>query len=314
MPINPGTGLFARVWKFVDRFVAAEEVKREDLDAAIDDLIPAINAALAVLASAQAAADQAQAQAAGAANAGATAGAAAGGEAAVIAAAAQVAQAAVYKDEAETAKDAAEGFAAIINPLNLVGLVAETPFAGDLNGISNDTRAIIYRLAAGVSNGPATAGDRDFLLHLQWDADDAMQILFDANELSLVVYRSKVTGSWGQWIKVMTTSGDQSLTGGYTTTAVDDGTKTAGTYIPSPVGGNMKRCVNGGPFTLAAPIISGDYSLVIQMTNNASAGIVSFSGFTKVVGSSMTTTSGNDYMLYITKVNGFTLLSIEALQ
>lgn len=99
-----------------------------------------------------------------------------------------------------------------------------------------------------------------------------------------------------------------------TTTADNGGTFSSGTYTPTPVGGNMKRIVNGGAFTLAAPTVSGDYTLVIQITNNGTAGAVTLSGFNKTLGSSFTTTSGNDFFVYITKCNGFIFANTVALQ
>lgn len=101
---------------------------------------------------------------------------------------------------------------------------------------------------------------------------------------------------------------------GYTATADDDGTKSTGTYTPTPAGGNFKRIVNGGAFTLAAPSASGDYTLIIQITNNASAGAITLSGFSKTSGDSFTTTNGDDFMVYITKVNGFIHGMIQRLQ
>jgi hypothetical protein len=95
---------------------------------------------------------------------------------------------------------------------------------------------------------------------------------------------------------------------------VNDGTKSTGTYTPTPVGGNFKRIVNAGAFTLAAPSASGDYTLVIQVTNAAGAGAITFSGFSKHAGDTLTTTSGDDFLIYITKVNGFTFASVAALQ
>lgn len=47
MPLDPITGLFARIWKFVDRFEASDDITRADLDIALDDFTPAINAAIA---------------------------------------------------------------------------------------------------------------------------------------------------------------------------------------------------------------------------------------------------------------------------
>ena len=107
---------------------------------------------------------------------------------------------------------------------------------------------------------------------------------------------------------------DVNLTGGYTSTADDDGTQTSGTYTVAPAGGNLKTIVNGGAFTLAAPTVAGDYTLILQMTNNASAGTVTITGFTQESGDSLTTTDGHDFFLYITKLNGFTHLHITALQ
>ena len=101
---------------------------------------------------------------------------------------------------------------------------------------------------------------------------------------------------------------------GFTATADDDGTQSSGTYTPTPVGGNMKRIVNGGAFTLAAPTATGDYTMVIQITNNASAGAITLSGFSKTSGNPFTTTNGHDFFVYVTKCNGFTLANTVALQ
>ncbi len=112
----------------------------------------------------------------------------------------------------------------------------------------------------------------------------------------------------------VTSDADDALTGGYTTTADNDGTFSSGTYTPTPSGGNMKRIVNGGAFTLAAPSASGDYTMVIQITNNATAGAITLSGFNKTSGNPFTTTNGHDFFVYITKCNGFTLANTVALQ
>lgn len=111
---------------------------------------------------------------------------------------------------------------------------------------------------------------------------------------------------------------DDNLTAGYTATADDDGTQAGGVvtpYKPDPAGGNFKRIVNGGSFQFQAPTAAGDYTMVIQMTNNATAGSLIITGFNKTTGTgALTTTNGDDFFLYITKINGFTSLSVEALQ
>lgn len=115
-------------------------------------------------------------------------------------------------------------------------------------------------------------------------------------------------------------SGDPTLafasTLAVTTTAADDGTRPAAgnPYTPTPVGGNMKRIINGGAFTLAEPSAAGDYTLIIQITNNASAGAITMSGFDRVTGDAFTTTNGHDFFVFITKCNGFTSANVQALQ
>lgn len=99
-----------------------------------------------------------------------------------------------------------------------------------------------------------------------------------------------------------------------TATADADGTISSGTYTPTPVGGNFKTITNNGAFTFAAPTASGDYTLIVQMTNTASAGTVTFTGFSRVVGESLNNLSGSDFFIFITKCNGFTSANVQALQ
>ncbi|CAB4189828.1 hypothetical protein UFOVP1202_11 [uncultured Caudovirales phage] len=104
---------------------------------------------------------------------------------------------------------------------------------------------------------------------------------------------------------------DTNLTGGYTTTAVSDGTKSSGTYTPSPAGGNMRTITNGGAFSLAAPTASGDYTMVILITNAASgSGVITISGFTRNSGSPFTTTNNAVFIAYITKIGTSTFLNV----
>lgn len=102
------------------------------------------------------------------------------------------------------------------------------------------------------------------------------------------------------------------LTAGYAATPVDDGTKSSGTYTPAETTGSMRYIVNGGAFTLAPP--TNNTTLIVQITNNASAGAITTSGFTKVTGTAPGTTDGDDFLAYITKINGFSHLHWQALQ
>lgn len=105
------------------------------------------------------------------------------------------------------------------------------------------------------------------------------------------------------------------LTAGYTASGYNAGTKSSGTYTPDPANGGLQYAVNGGAHTLAPPSTGGGnaVSVVVQYTNNGSAGAVTTSGFSKVDGS-FTTTNGHDFMCYMTVINGFSHLNIVALQ
>jgi hypothetical protein len=112
--------------------------------------------------------------------------------------------------------------------------------------------------------------------------------------------------------KQVTTEGNKTLTGGFAATTHDAGTKSSGTFTPDEADGNLQKAVNGGAHTLAPP--TNDCSIVIQYTNNASAGAITTSGFTRVAGDTITTTDGHDFLFYITKINGFSLLTVVKLQ
>ena len=102
------------------------------------------------------------------------------------------------------------------------------------------------------------------------------------------------------------------LTAGFSTTVYDAGTKASGTYTPDQDNSNMQKAVNGGAHTLAPT--TDDCAVVIQYTNNASAGTITTSGFTLVDGDTISTTNGDDFFFYLTKANGFSLLTVKALQ
>lgn len=102
------------------------------------------------------------------------------------------------------------------------------------------------------------------------------------------------------------------LGSGYHSICYDNGTQTGGTLTPDPEEGNFQKLVNGGAFTLEPP--TENTNMVLQMTNDASAGAVTTSGFTKTSGDSIATTNGYDYFLHITVVNGFSRVFVEGLQ
>ena len=139
--------------------------------------------------------------------------------------------------------------------------------------------------------------------------------VLDGTEVAHVVQSGNSRKATTQEIAARFGKTDSALTAGYTTTAVNDGTQSSGTYTPSPTGGNMRRIVNGGAFTFAAPSAAGDYSLVVQITNNGTAGAITYSGFTKTPdGDALTTTDTHKFNIYMTKLNGTVIATVKALQ
>jgi hypothetical protein len=106
-------------------------------------------------------------------------------------------------------------------------------------------------------------------------------------------------------------AGNQTTTGGFSATSFNAGTKSSGTYTPAASDGNVQHATNGGAHTLAPP--STVCSILVEYLNNGSAGAITTSGFTKVVGS-FTTTDTNKFHCWITKGNAYSSLIIQALQ
>lgn len=104
--------------------------------------------------------------------------------------------------------------------------------------------------------------------------------------------------------------------GGYTSTSINDGVQSGGTYTPAPTDSNFREIINGGNFTLAAPTTAGSYNLTIDVTNNASAGAITFTGFVadNPKGDDLTATDGHKFKLHISKTSVGVTAQIEALQ
>jgi hypothetical protein len=108
------------------------------------------------------------------------------------------------------------------------------------------------------------------------------------------------------------------LTAAYTAAADDDGTITTGTYTPTTAAGsNSKKIINGGASTLAPPATATDTvtHLSLFIVNNASAGAITTSGFTKVAGDPFTTTNGHAFYctIQVTDIGGTEYSSLVVL-
>jgi hypothetical protein len=105
---------------------------------------------------------------------------------------------------------------------------------------------------------------------------------------------------------------DQTVSGGANVTSLSLGTISSGTVTPDPGDRPMQHYTNNGAHTLAPGAVVGYY--LLDITNGASAGAITTSGWTKVSGDSFTTTNGNKFRCSCSVGNGGSLLSVQALQ
>jgi hypothetical protein len=110
------------------------------------------------------------------------------------------------------------------------------------------------------------------------------------------------------------TLADQMLSGGANVTANNIGTVSSGTTTLDCGKSPLQYMTNNGAFTLAAP--SNDGSCIINVTNGASAGAITFSGWTvgSNTGDTYATTNTNVYSLFVRRINGKASYQWSALQ
>lgn len=143
---------------------------------------------------------------------------------------------------------------------------------------------------------PTAEGD------MQWDTDDNQIKVGDGSGTKTFSDDSKLAVLAAQ---------DQVITGGARVTPLSLGTITSGTVTPDPGDCSLQYYTNGGAHTLAPGSNTG--YILLDITNNGSAGAITTSGWTKVVGS-FNTTNGNKFRCALSVSNAGSLLTIQAMQ
>lgn len=110
------------------------------------------------------------------------------------------------------------------------------------------------------------------------------------------------------------TATDQDLSGGVNLTPYSIGTVSSGTTTIDCGKNPGQYLTNNGAFTLAAP--SNDGECTVQVINGASAGAITFSGFSEGsnTGDPLNTTSGDKFDIVISRINSNSHYLITALQ
>lgn len=119
---------------------------------------------------------------------------------------------------------------------------------------------------------------------------------------------SRITGA----AQLATT--DQTLSGGANLTTFSIGTVSSGTTTIDCGKNPSQYLTNGGAFTLAAP--TNDGQCIVQVENGASAGTITFSGFSvgTNTGDPLDTTNGHKFQISIRRVHSVSEYAIQAAQ
>jgi hypothetical protein len=109
-------------------------------------------------------------------------------------------------------------------------------------------------------------------------------------------------------------SGSQTITGGFRFTAYNLGTISSGSVQFDAYNGNYQFYTNNGAHTWLAP--ANDCAIDILVTNGASAGSISVSGFTvgANIGDPITPTNGQRFIVSMRRMNGISTWVTKALQ
>jgi hypothetical protein len=112
---------------------------------------------------------------------------------------------------------------------------------------------------------------------------------------------------------VLTDGNTATITKGFTVTSASLTASTS--FTVDPTKGNYQYITNNGAFTITA-YTTKDHAVDLLITNGATAGAVTFSGFTvgSGIGSALTTTNGSKFIVSIRCINGVAAYSIYALQ
>ena len=99
---------------------------------------------------------------------------------------------------------------------------------------------------------------------------------------------------------------------GFSATTKSLGTVSSGSVTLDEGNGNFQSLTGNGAFTLNPQ--TNPSTIVVQLTNDSSAGTITVSGYDSVTGDDLTTTNGDDFLLFSTVIGSFQNLNVVALQ
>jgi hypothetical protein len=160
------------------------------------------------------------------------------------------------------------------------------------------------------ATGKSTPVDADELALIDSAASNVLTKLTWANlKATLKTYFDSIYQAAGTYL---TAALGVNVTGGVTATSVNKGNFTS--FTVSGLLGQLQYGTNHGAFTLTAPV--ADTAVDLLLTNDGSAGTVTFSGFTVPTntGDPLDTVNGHKFLIMVRRINGVSTYFIKALQ
>ena len=127
--------------------------------------------------------------------------------------------------------------------------------------------------------------------------------------------KGKPTKDFYNWMKSVSDFVTNSSRQGNVIAPDNIGTISSGTFTPDTTKSKYQFLTNNGAFTWAAP--AKDCAIDFLVTNGASAGAITFSGYTVATGNTgdpLTTTNGHKFMLSVRRINSVSTFVTKALQ
>lgn len=176
-----------------------------------------------------------------------------------------------------------------------------TPSADDLVGIWTPDTDASHRLT--IAAGSNLSADRVLTLTT---GDEARALTLTADATISAALTHDVAGA-----TLLRNVEDQTITGGARVTSKSIAT---GSFTVDPGDRPLQHITNNGAFTITAP--ANDGSILLLVTNGASAAAITFTGFQvgTSTGDALTTTDGHDFLIQIARINSIATYIIKALQ
>jgi hypothetical protein len=206
--------------------------------------------------------------------------------------------------------DIAAAFATLASPTFSGDPKAPTPPITD-NDTSIATTAFVKSLLTQITDSPPSSPVPG---QLWWESDTGvLWIYFQDVDSSQWVAIGGANSSVGlDTSSFIQKNATTTVSTGYSVAPANLGTLAS--FAPNPALGNYQYGTNGGAFTISPPTI--DCAIDILITNGATAGTVTFSGYTvgPNVGDAFTFASSQKFIVSIRRINAVSTYTIRALQ